>query len=30
MNYEVIDRETYYRKGVFRLLEREIAAFARS
>ena len=27
MNYKVIDRETYYRKDVFRLLENEIKAF---
>ncbi len=27
MNYKVIDKETYYRKGVFRLLEREIESF---
>ena len=27
MNYKVIERETYYRKGVFRLLEQEIKSF---
>ena len=27
MNYRVIDKETHYRKGVFRLLEKEMAAF---
>ena len=27
MSYKVIDKETYYRKGVFRLLQREIDCF---
>ena len=29
MNYKIIDRETYYRKGVFRLLEKEIKSFVK-
>ena len=27
MSYKVIDKETYYRKGVFRLLQREMDGF---